>query len=75
MGAHTMLWLALNRPERVAGLVVITPAYEPGVSGDPERLARWDALADGLREGGVEGFVGPTASPRCRRSGATPCSR
>ena len=27
MGAHTLLTLALRRPERVAGIVVITPAY------------------------------------------------
>src|SRR5690242_4558051 len=53
MGAHTALWLALNAPERVRGLVVITPAYEPGVDRDPRELARWDALADGLRTGGV----------------------
>src|ERR1022692_1053657 len=26
MGAHTVLWLALHAPERVGGLVVITPA-------------------------------------------------
>ncbi len=63
MGAHTILWLALNQPERVAGLVVITPAYEPGVSGDPESLARWDALSEGLREGGVEGFVRAYGEP------------
>jgi 3-oxoadipate enol-lactonase len=63
MGAHTILWLALNRPELVAGLVVITPAYEPGVSGDPDSLARWDALAGGLREGGVEGFVRAYGEP------------
>src|SRR3954454_16496264 len=29
MGAHTLLRFALDHPERVAGLVVITPAYEP----------------------------------------------
>lgn len=66
MGAHTLLGYALRRPERVAGLVVITPAYEPGVEQDAERLARWDALAQGLRHGGVEGFVeayGPPAVP------------
>ena len=63
MGAHTILWLALNRPERVAGLVVITPAYEPGISGGPDSLARWDALAEGLREGGVEGFVQAYGEP------------
>ncbi|MBV9467177.1 MAG: alpha/beta hydrolase [Solirubrobacterales bacterium] len=57
MGAHTILWLALRSPERVGGMVVITPAYEPDRNYDPERLARWDALADGLASGGVEGFL------------------
>jgi pimeloyl-ACP methyl ester carboxylesterase len=57
MGAHTSLWLALRAPERVAGLVVITPGYEPETNDDPDRLARWDALADGLERGGVEGFL------------------
>jgi pimeloyl-ACP methyl ester carboxylesterase len=57
MGAHTLLWLALNAPERAAGLVVITPAYDPATQDDEVRLARWDALADGLERGGVEGFI------------------
>jgi 3-oxoadipate enol-lactonase len=57
MGAHTILWLALRAPERVGGLVVITPGYDPAVQEDPARLARWDALADGLEHGGVEGFL------------------
>jgi pimeloyl-ACP methyl ester carboxylesterase len=57
MGAHTLLWLALRAPERVGGLVVITPGYEPERNDDPDRLARWDELADGLERGGVEGFV------------------
>jgi pimeloyl-ACP methyl ester carboxylesterase len=57
MGAHTLLWLALNAPERAAGLVVITPAYDPAVQLDEARLARWDALAGGLEHGGVEGFI------------------
>ncbi|MDX6672364.1 MAG: hypothetical protein QOI91_2727 [Solirubrobacteraceae bacterium] len=57
MGAHTIARLALERPERVAGAVFITPAHDPDHAGDPEALARWDALAAGLREGGVEGFV------------------
>jgi pimeloyl-ACP methyl ester carboxylesterase len=57
MGAHTLLRMALRRPERVAGLVVITPSYESQTNDDPDRLARWDALAAGLRDGGVEGFV------------------
>ncbi len=53
MGAHTLLNFALSRPERVAGLVVITPAYDGSVSG----VGRWDRLAAGLRSGGVDGFV------------------
>ena len=57
MGAHTILRVALEAPERVGGLVLITPAYDPVDSASPETLARWDALADGLEQGGVEGFV------------------
>src|SRR3984885_2082411 len=57
MGAHTLLWLALNAPERVAGLVVITPAYDPATQDDETRLARWDALADALERDGIEGFI------------------
>ena len=64
MGAHTLLWLALNHPDRVGGLVVITPAYDPETNDDPRRLARWDALADGLRNGGVEGFLAAYGEPR-----------
>jgi hypothetical protein len=42
---------------------VITPAYEPGGDDDPSRLERWDRLSDGLREGGVEGFVAAYGEP------------
>jgi len=55
MGAHTAIHLALERPTRVAGLVLITPAHDPATF--PAKLAGWDALATGLRRGGVEGFV------------------
>jgi pimeloyl-ACP methyl ester carboxylesterase len=55
MGAHTALAFALSRPERVSGLVLITPAFDPGA---PDRdFDEWDALADGLEHGGVEGFL------------------
>lgn len=64
MGAHTLLWLALRHPERVGGLVVITPAYEPGETLDRQRLAHWDALSDGLRDGGVEGFMAAYGEPQ-----------
>jgi pimeloyl-ACP methyl ester carboxylesterase len=63
MGAHTLLRFALEYPERAAALVVITPAYDPVDNDDPGRLARWDALADGLRTGGVEGFVEAYGDP------------
>ncbi len=62
MGAHTALAFALRRPARVAGLVVITPAFD-GRPTSPERLARWDALAAGLRQGGVDGFVEAYGEP------------
>jgi pimeloyl-ACP methyl ester carboxylesterase len=55
MGAHTITRFALDHGDRVAGLVVVTPAYTPG--NEYENFARWDALSDGLRDGGVEGFV------------------
>jgi 3-oxoadipate enol-lactonase len=57
MGAHTLLAFALAHPERVRALVAVTPAYDPEELHDQARLDRWDALAAGLREGGVEGFL------------------
>jgi pimeloyl-ACP methyl ester carboxylesterase len=63
MGAHTALSAALQSPSRVAGLVVITPAFDPDAVVSEERLARWDALGDGLRTGGVEGFIAAYGEP------------
>ena len=57
MGAQSAVRFALDRPQRVAGLVLVTPAFDPARSGSPQELAEWDALAAGLREGGVEGFL------------------
>jgi 3-oxoadipate enol-lactonase len=74
MGAHTLLHFAIDRPERAAALVAITPAYDPVNHHDPPRLARWDALSDGLRTGGVEGFVrayGEPAVPEAWRETVT----
>jgi len=50
MGAHTALRFALHAPERVAGLVLITPAYLPRAStaGAVDR-SPWDRLAAALR--------------------------
>ncbi|HEY4917781.1 MAG TPA: alpha/beta hydrolase [Solirubrobacteraceae bacterium] len=58
MGAHTAVRFALEHPERIAALALITPAFDPAISSrDEQELARWDALSRGLRDGGVEGFV------------------
>jgi pimeloyl-ACP methyl ester carboxylesterase len=56
MGAHTAARFTLEHPGRVAGLALITPAYEPSSYGEGQ-FAHWDALARGLREGGVDGFI------------------
>jgi pimeloyl-ACP methyl ester carboxylesterase len=57
MGAHTAIRFALDHPERVSGLGLITPAYDPGASTAPDAYSGWDGLAQGLREGGVDGFA------------------
>lgn len=72
MGAHTILRFALEHPGRVAAMGLITPAYEPagepgahadGPSGEErdalaaDAAGGWRSLAQGLREGGVEGFL------------------
>jgi 3-oxoadipate enol-lactonase len=56
MGAHTAVRFALEHPDRVAALALITPAYEPSAHASSD-FARWDALAEGLRTAGVEGFL------------------
>jgi len=60
MGAHTIVAFALRHPERVAAAVLATPAFDP--DGDPP-LERWDALAGGLRSGGVDGFLAAYGTP------------
>ncbi|HEX6459278.1 MAG TPA: alpha/beta hydrolase [Thermoleophilaceae bacterium] len=65
MGAHTAVAFALAQPERVSGLVVITPAFDPRDRGDD--FAEWDALAEGLERGGVEGFVEAWTPPKDER--------
>jgi pimeloyl-ACP methyl ester carboxylesterase len=56
MGAHAAAAYALANPDRVGGLVAIGPVAR-GVPTTEEALARWDALAEGLARGGVEGFI------------------
>jgi pimeloyl-ACP methyl ester carboxylesterase len=55
MGAHTAVGFALEDPGRVAGLVVIGPAYD-GEIGD-DSLRHWDGLAAALEQDGIDGFV------------------
>lgn len=57
MGAQTALRFALEHPDRVLALGLITPAFDPDTHGGDDSYASWDRLARGLREGGVEGFV------------------
>lgn len=57
MGAHTIVRFALEHPERVAALAIITPSYDPGMQRSDTKLSGWDALARGLREEGIDGFI------------------
>ncbi|HEY2535391.1 MAG TPA: alpha/beta hydrolase [Solirubrobacteraceae bacterium] len=59
MGAQTIIRFALEHPQRVTALALITPAYDPDthMTGGQEEFVAWDALARGLRLGGVEGFL------------------
>jgi 3-oxoadipate enol-lactonase len=57
MGAATAIRVALERPERVTGLVQITPAYAGEPYRDDAGLAYWDRLAAGLESDGADGFM------------------
>jgi pimeloyl-ACP methyl ester carboxylesterase len=61
MGAHTLLAFARRHPDRVKALAVITPAFDPEAGDDG--LARWDRLSEGLRNGGVDGFLEAYGEP------------
>jgi pimeloyl-ACP methyl ester carboxylesterase len=54
MGAHTALRFALEHPGRVSTLIVITPGFSGEAPGD---VGPWDRMADGLENGGVDGFI------------------
>jgi pimeloyl-ACP methyl ester carboxylesterase len=57
MGAATAIRVALEQPERVTGLVQITPAYTGEPYRDDAELAYWDRLAAGLESDGADGFM------------------
>ena len=74
MGAHTTMAFALAFPERVAALVQITPAYDGRPRSDSSDLADWDRMADGLAQGGIEGFLeawDPEVDERWRETAIT----
>ncbi|HWI96559.1 MAG TPA: alpha/beta fold hydrolase [Solirubrobacterales bacterium] len=55
MGAHTAVGFSLEDPARVAGLVVIGPAYDGEIS--EGSLRYWDGLAAALEQDGIDGFL------------------
>jgi pimeloyl-ACP methyl ester carboxylesterase len=71
MGAATAMAFALRRPERVAALVQITPAFR-GEAGDE---GRWEGLAAALEEGGVDAFVEAAAPATLPERWREPVSR
>jgi pimeloyl-ACP methyl ester carboxylesterase len=56
MGCHTVATYALDHLDQVAGAVLIGPV-QLGLPAPEEITAAWDRLADGLEQGGVEGFM------------------
>jgi 3-oxoadipate enol-lactonase len=57
MGAHTALRLAIDAPERVAGLGVVSPAYDPSNHPNRPNVEEADELAAAIRERGLDGFL------------------
>lgn len=54
MGSATAVAVALAHPDRVRALAIVTPAHRGAPS---TNLEHWDALAEGLENGGPEGFL------------------
>jgi pimeloyl-ACP methyl ester carboxylesterase len=57
MGCHTALRVALDHPDRVAGIVAITPGFDPDRTPSAQDLREADRTAELLRRDGIEGFV------------------
>ena len=57
MGAATALAFALEEPDRVSGLVQITPAYDGAPRTDPADLEEWEALARAMDSADLDLFV------------------
>ncbi|MFL5913980.1 MAG: alpha/beta fold hydrolase [Gaiellaceae bacterium] len=57
MGAHTSLRLALEQPQRVGGILMVTPAYDPDDHPHEDRMRRAIKLSEGIRRAGIAGFL------------------
>ncbi len=57
MGFHTALRVILDHPDRVAGLVGITPGFDPAETPTAKDLSDADLTAALMRRSGIEGFV------------------
>jgi pimeloyl-ACP methyl ester carboxylesterase len=57
MGAHVATAFALERPDRVAALVQITPAYKGRPRSAPEELEQLEQRAAALERGDIDGFI------------------
>lgn len=57
MGASTALALALSHPDRVAGVVAITPSYDPDEATLAAQRESFSELAAALRAGGIAGYL------------------
>jgi 3-oxoadipate enol-lactonase len=64
MGATTAVRFALEHPDRLAALVLITPACPGGGQLDAAALAEWDRRAEALEAGDVDAFVAATGVGR-----------
>jgi pimeloyl-ACP methyl ester carboxylesterase len=56
MGCHTAVAHTLEHADSVGALVLVGPSTL-GLPASDESLAYWDGLADGLAQGGVDGFM------------------
>jgi pimeloyl-ACP methyl ester carboxylesterase len=73
MGAATAAAYALEHPQSVLALVQVTPGFT-GAGRDDQDMGDWNALADGLERGGVDGFMAayqPPREPRFREAALT----
>ena len=63
MGAATAAAYALAHPDDVAALVQVTPGFA-GAGREDHEMGDWHALADGLENGGVDGFMAAYEGPK-----------